>query len=200
MAIRAAGADPKDKTFWFANYEGDRFITTLTNVSSVPNAAFRTGILTPPIRGRQSTYRCDVSTADSANNGVGLPLDPTIQKILALYPLPNGPAIDDATGQYFFPVRDRATRGYFTIKLDHHMARQEHPSAADTRSTGPTIPTRESVNFLPPKFGSDGHVPAQPEHGGGLGHQRYRPTLVNDLRVGGNRTRDPFYLRGSQSI
>ncbi len=29
----------KDKTFFFINYQGDRFVTSLTNVSTVPTAA-----------------------------------------------------------------------------------------------------------------------------------------------------------------
>jgi len=32
-----------DKTFWFANYEGQRFVTTLTNTSVVPTPEFKQG-------------------------------------------------------------------------------------------------------------------------------------------------------------
>src|SRR6266700_7677809 len=35
-----------DKTFWFANYEGQRFVTTLTNTSVVPTVAFKQGLFT----------------------------------------------------------------------------------------------------------------------------------------------------------
>src|SRR6266567_6097375 len=76
----------KDKTFWFANYEAQRFITTLTNTSSVPNQAFRTGVFpateieTDPTTGQPVpvTRNIDVSSATAPNNAFGLPLDPTI--------------------------------------------------------------------------------------------------------------------------
>ena len=70
----------------------------MTNVSSVPNAAFRTGLFNAT-DSNGNPVPVDVSTATSPNNGIGLPLDPTMQKVLALYPTPNGPAIDDATGE-----------------------------------------------------------------------------------------------------
>ncbi|HEX2712124.1 MAG TPA: carboxypeptidase regulatory-like domain-containing protein, partial [Candidatus Acidoferrales bacterium] len=34
----------KNKTFWFGNYEGQRFRTTLINVSTVPTADFKSGL------------------------------------------------------------------------------------------------------------------------------------------------------------
>ncbi len=85
----AAGPIKRDKTFWFANYEGQRFLTTLTNTSTVPTPAFKTGTFN--FSGRP----VDVSAPSSPNNTFGLPLDPLIQKILALYPAPNGPKVDD---------------------------------------------------------------------------------------------------------
>jgi hypothetical protein len=191
----AGGPIRKDKTFWFANYEGSRFITSLTNVSAVPNAAFRTGIfpVTNPADGSTSTV--DVSTPNSANNGVGLPLDPTIQKILALYPLPNGPAIDDATGQYFFPSSDRATEDTVTIKIDHHIGERNTLSGRYSfdRSNDPNA---GSVNFLPPNLGSTATF-QRSQNMAVDWTSTLRPTLVNDLRVGGNRTRDPFYCEGA---
>ena len=36
----------KDKLFWFANYEGQRYVTTLVATSVVPTDAFKTGIFT----------------------------------------------------------------------------------------------------------------------------------------------------------
>jgi Carboxypeptidase regulatory-like domain len=42
----AGGPIVRDKTFWFVNYEGQRFDTTLTNHSVVPTAAFKTGTFT----------------------------------------------------------------------------------------------------------------------------------------------------------
>ncbi len=67
---------------------GQRFVTTLTNTSTVP---------TPELRRGKFTFNgqpIDVSASSLANcpndnNVFCLPLDPTIQSILALYPPPN---------------------------------------------------------------------------------------------------------------
>src|SRR6266851_5740953 len=93
----AGGPLRHDKTFWFANYDGERFSTTLTNTSIVPTQAFKTGSFT------FDNVPIDISTPTSQNNIFGLPLDPTMEKILALYPTPNGPSVDDVRGLLFYP-------------------------------------------------------------------------------------------------
>jgi len=90
----------KDKTFFFFNSEWDRFRTTLTNETVVPTEQFKTGIF------NYDGQQINLATPGSANNALGLPLDPTMQKILALYPAPNGPSVDSIRGIYFFPTAD----------------------------------------------------------------------------------------------
>src|SRR5208337_4724304 len=46
FGVSAGGPLLHDKTFWFANYDGDRFNTTLTNTSFVPSHDFKTGNFT----------------------------------------------------------------------------------------------------------------------------------------------------------
>ncbi len=189
----AGGPIRKDKTFWFANYEGDRFITTLTNVSSVPNAAFRTGKFNA-VEGNQ-TIPIDVSTPTSANNGIGFALDPTIQKILSYYPMPNGPAVDSAVSQYFFPSSDKSTQDNFTVKIDHHIGDRNTLSGryAFVRYDDPND---GASNFLPGDLGSIATF--QRTQNMGLNWtSTLRPNLVNELHVGGNRTHDPFYCEGT---
>ncbi len=99
----AGGPLIRNKTFWFADYEGQRFNTTLTNHSVVPTQALKTG---------QFTYAgtlIDVSTPSSPNNVFQLPLDLTMQKLLGLFPAPNGPKVDDARGLLYFPSSSTTT-------------------------------------------------------------------------------------------
>jgi hypothetical protein len=76
----------KDKTFFFANYQGDRFITNLTNTTIVPTEAFKTGVFTYTNAATGASQALDVTAPGAGNNATGVGLDPVMQKILALYP------------------------------------------------------------------------------------------------------------------
>src|SRR6202167_4025126 len=84
------GPIKKDKTFFFLNYQGDRFVTVLTNSSIVPTAAFKSGIFnyTNPQTGASQTINLLANDPGEGQNGTGLPLDSTMQKVLAFYPNP----------------------------------------------------------------------------------------------------------------
>lgn len=177
----------RDKTFWFANYEGQRSATTLTNTSTVPTAAFTTGQFTfngQPI---------DVSSPGSPNNIFGPPLDPTIQKILAMYPAPNGPKVDDVRGKLYFPSRTSTTGDNVTARVDHSFTPNE------------TLTARYTFNyFADPNFA---HTDFLPGFGGTGTVQRRQnatlqftsvldPNLVNNLRIGANRIHFPLICQG----
>jgi hypothetical protein len=112
-----SGPIQKNKTFFFANEELWRFSTTLSKTSIVPSAAFKTGRFTflgTPV---------DVSQA-SPENVFGLPLDPTVQQILALYPNPNGADLDGARGLLHFPSHSLANANNLTGRVDHNFSEQ----------------------------------------------------------------------------
>src|SRR5580698_9801843 len=92
------GPIKKNKTFFFANVEWDRFRTTLTNNAIVPTAAFKTGIFD------YNGQTINLTSPSSPNNALGLPINPTMQSLLNLYPNPNGPSVDSIRGVYFFPT------------------------------------------------------------------------------------------------
>jgi hypothetical protein len=205
----------KDKTFWFGNYEGQRFVTSLINDSIVPTAAFKTGLFTfngcpPPAA--PCTQTVDVRTPTSPNNnsganfgpgiGVrfpgGLPLDPTIQRILALYPAPNGAdVVPGVRGHFRFPSASITNTDNFVIKVDHNFTRNEVFSVRYSFNRF-TDPNPFHSDFLP-----------------GLGtiatYQRTQnvslsltstlsSTVVNELHVGGNRTNLQFNCGGTSTI
>src|SRR5229473_721910 len=119
FGVSAGGPLRHDKTFWFANYDGERFSTTLTNTSVVPTQAFKSGSFT------YGGQPIDVSTPTSPNNIFGLPLDPTMEKILALYPAPNGPRVDDARGLLFYPSPSQTTSDNASVRVDHNFSQSE---------------------------------------------------------------------------
>jgi hypothetical protein len=91
----------KNRTFWFADYEGLREMLGQTTISTTLSADARQG-------------RLAAGT---------VPVDPQIARALALYPLPNGTLLGNGdTGQYY-AVRNKESRGdYALVKLDHKLS------------------------------------------------------------------------------
>jgi hypothetical protein len=133
----------KNKTFFFFNEEIDRFRTTLTNSATVPTREFKTGIFTyTDPQGNQ--HPIDLTAANRQGDNPGtcggdpnsscaqstplsgpLPLDPTMQKVFALYPDPTVPNGDGFTGTLFFPSSSATNSYKSTFKLDHHFTDRE---------------------------------------------------------------------------
>jgi hypothetical protein len=192
FGISAGGPLLHDKTFWFANYEGERFSTTLTNTSVVPTQAFKNGSFTYRDQAG-NPIPIDVSTPASPNNIFGLSLDPTMQRILALYPLPNGPSVDDVRGLLFFPSLSNTTGDNVNVRVDHNFSQKE------------TLAVRYTFNrYLDPNFDHTDYLPGL----GGTGTSQRRqnasvqltsvidPRLVNNFRLGGNRINFPLSCQG----
>jgi hypothetical protein len=192
----AGGPLVRDKTFWFVNYEGERFVTTLTDNSTVPTPQFKSGTFTfngQPI---------DVSAASLANcpndNNIScLPLDPTIQSILSLYPSPNGPKVDDVRSLLYFPSKSSTTGDNVTARVDHNLTSKE------TLAGSYTFNRFEDPSFTHAKF-----LPGL----GGTGTNQRRQNasvqltsavserLINELRVGGNRINFPLTCQGVKTF
>lgn len=191
FGVSAGGPLQHNKTFWFANYDGERFSTTLTNTSTVPTQAFKTGSFT------FDNVPIDVSTPTSPFNIFGLPLDPTMQKILALYPAPNGPAVDDVRGLLFYPSLSQTTGDNFSVRVDHSLSQSE------------TLAVRYTFNrYQDPNFDHTDFLPGL----GGTGTSQRRQNaslqltsvihsrLVNNFRLGGNRINFPLTCEGLNTL
>lgn len=179
----------KNKVFYFFNYEGNRFATATSTDATVPDPAFETGIFTyvDPMAG---PVPINVSMPSSVNNAYGLVLDPQIQKVLHFYPTPNGPAvIQGISDQYFFGESDLANNNNYTAKVDININSRNTLSVryianhgTDNGASGNPLPGigGEASIFLTqsPNF----HLATT-----------IRPTLLNDLYFGANRT----YLQGT---
>ena len=125
VGYSVSGPIQRNKTFFFANEEIWRFSTTLLKTGIVPTAAFKTGVFTYTSQGQIANV--DVSTPNSPNNGTnfgagGLPLDPLMQKILAVYPNPNGTTLDGARGLLHFPSHSLVNSNNVTGRIDHNFS------------------------------------------------------------------------------
>jgi hypothetical protein len=103
----------KNRTFFFFNNEFQRFRTTLTNTATVPTAAFKTGKFT--------VDGVPVDITPTGANGLGIPEDPTMQKVFALYPNPTFDNGDGISGTLLFPSSSRQNSYQTVAKIDHRF-------------------------------------------------------------------------------
>jgi hypothetical protein len=174
----------KNRTFFFADYEGFTVTQGVTTVVTVPTARMRAGDFS-----EQAAPIFDPTTTPrAAFGGNVIPvarLDPIALRYLALYPLPNGPGLaNNYTG-----VRDR-TQDAKTADI-----RADQIFDASNR-----LFVRYSYNgvttFTPPVFpvsndvepGGGGSFPGSNEttaHNFGADYSKiFSPSLVGDIRAG----------------
>ncbi|HXY13026.1 MAG TPA: TonB-dependent receptor [Terriglobales bacterium] len=179
----------KNKTFFFFNEEVHRFRTALTAEDTVPTPAFKTGLFN--FNGTQAINLLPGSTQNLNN----LPMDPTMQKVFALYPNPTVPSGDGFTGLYFFPSESRNNVSDSVIKIDHHLTDRESLSVRygyDHQYDPNSIPT---VAILPGDIGGI----AEKAITQGLGVQLtsiLRDTLINNFQFGWNHIYARFLCSG----
>ncbi|HYP13659.1 MAG TPA: TonB-dependent receptor, partial [Bryobacteraceae bacterium] len=107
----------RDRTFYFANYEGLRRALSTTSIATVPSRAARAGDL--------STGKISTSSA--------------IVPYLALWPLPNGPLLGTGdTGQYIFTAKSPASGDFGLIKGNHLISTNDHLAMSWSSDRGQT--------------------------------------------------------------
>ena len=122
FGVSVGGPVIKNKTFFFFNYEGQRFATTTTNQAVDPDPAFLTGIF------NVAGQAYNVSTPSSPDNIRGLTLDPLMQKVLGLYPAPNAAGDDvipGVAGHFNFGAADHQVANNYTAKVDQNFSSKE---------------------------------------------------------------------------
>jgi len=181
----------KDKTFFFANYEGQRFITTLTNQSTVPTAQFKTGSFTVPDPNTGEPVPINVN----ADNVLGLTLDPTVQKMLSYFPNPNGPdVVPGLSGVLFFPSTSRLQSDDFTIKIDHNLSKK-HVLSGRYSFNQANDPNVNHSDFLPGNLGGTKFYDRTQNAMIGL-TSTLSDRLVNEFRFGANRSNQQYNCAG----
>ncbi len=190
----------KNKTFFFFNDELDRFRTTLTNESTVPTAAFKSGVFNytyiDPNTGQSNTIPVDL-TATGANNAAGIPGDPTMQKVFALYPNPTTASADGIEGNLFYPSTSATNSYNATAKIDQHISDREWLSFRYGYDHF-FDPNPAHSDFLPGNLGAYEEKAINE----GLGAQltsTLSNTIVNNLQFGWNHVYATFDL-GKQTI
>ncbi len=98
--------DGRNKTFFFAEYQGFRQVLGTTQVFAVPTAAERQGVDTTAFPGDTLT----------------VPVSPAIAPLLARYPLPNEPQGPFGARTYAASSKVVTNTDQFSIRVDHHIS------------------------------------------------------------------------------
>ncbi|HTB15997.1 MAG TPA: TonB-dependent receptor [Bryobacteraceae bacterium] len=171
----------RNRTFFFANYEGFRQVQASTAIATVPDALAHQGLL-------PSAANPSACTNATPSGCVAIPMNPLLQPFLNLLPASNGPANGDGTGELI-----TANKG--TTREDHGMVRVDH-NFSSTHSLFARYTVDDSSALVPyvgtpPGTDAPG-FPAFHSARNQYGTVQDRAVLgddwSNELRIGVNRT------------
>ncbi len=186
FGVAGGGHIRRDKTFFFADWEGTRVRTAAVRTSTVPTAAMRSGDL----RGFNPVYDPDTTRIANgqvvrdplANNIVPTArFDSAAAKILAFYPEPNKPGL---ASNYVLagPGKSRLDRG--DLRIDHNLNQAVKLMGRYSLGQSEDVPS--------PTFNTPGNPSNYPSEGrqqnAVLSYlHTLRPAIINELRAGFNR-------------
>ncbi len=172
----------RDKLFFFFNYEGDRFDQGFTITRTVPSARARQGIF--DFGGSIGTID---ARAESPNNAFGLPIDANIRDLLNLYPLGNSPGEGSLPGVFDlfrFGSQTNANSDAIASRVDYRINEKHNLFGSFNFNDGNFEFCCET---LP---GSDDSIKS-PQRTYLIALNlisNLSPTIVNEARVGANRS------------
>lgn len=188
------GPIKKDKTFFFAVYEGLREYLGFTVLDVVPSAACQR--LTRQLDG---SYRFSSAANATACASSGLSTSTVIpsfiQPLLELYPLPT----NNSNNTYTFPTGGRQGVDYGQIRIDHNF------SASDTLFGRYTVdrshanaPSSNITAFIGVAFPQFRTIASSSDFFITLGENHiFSPTLLNSARVSFART---YFRTGTHNV
>lgn len=174
------GPIQKDKTFFFADYEGFRQALGTTAVDNVPSATARNGIIFNA-NGTSCTIGV-VSPGCALTNSAGtVGVDPKVLPYLPLWPMPNAGLIGTGnTGHYLTVVNAISRENFVTARIDRKFSDKD--SIFGTYLYDPGLV--ESPDALQTVLSSNNSgrqsLALEETH-------TFSPSLVNSLRVGYSR-------------
>jgi len=171
----SGGYIQKDKTFWFGDFEGLRQALGLSELVQTPSQAARNGTL---------------CASDDCSSTQQITVDPAVKPYLALFPLPNGALLCASQtaacqggdiGNYQFSGSQNSSENFFTVRMDHTFSSKDNLFGTYSFDASTLNQTDEFDNKIINARTRRQIVTLQENH-------IFRPTLVNSIRVGYNRS------------
>jgi hypothetical protein len=180
----------QDKTFFFADYQGQRQTIGRTVISTVPTLLQRRGVFTEPIGGRVPVIYDPATTIGSLRSrfpGNTIPLariDPVARALLDRYPLPTS----GGTANNFRRLGNESVdQDQFSVRIDHRLSPSDQVFGRLTRFQETFIP----VTPLPDGSGVTAGTLGPQDTGSWSFASNYQRTLsanaLNELRLGDTR-------------
>jgi hypothetical protein len=180
------GPIKKDRTFFFADYEGTRLSAGETLVTNVPTAMERAGNFS------QSAVPAIDPTTGNPIPGGALPsyyLNPIGVAIAALYPLPNR---NVAGANYVSSPSQFDNQNHFNVRVDHALTHADNLffrySFVDDRFFDPFGGSGYSAV---PNYGLT--IPSRSQNASLGETHTFTPSLINEVRIGFNRVSNGDY-------
>jgi hypothetical protein len=174
------GTIVKNRTFFFADYEGTRANQGITTVTNVPTALERIGDFS-----QSSVYAINLQTGQPfpGNKIPTAYINPVGAAIAALYPLPNR---STPGANYVSSPTQTDEINQFDIRIDHALAARTELTGRISFSNRDLMqPFSGASDTAVPGYGTD--VPRHATNAMiGLTHS-FTPTIINELRLGFNR-------------
>jgi Carboxypeptidase regulatory-like domain/TonB dependent receptor/TonB-dependent Receptor Plug Domain len=171
----------RNRTFFFANYEGFREVQASTAIATVPDALAHRGLL--PSAGNPSAC-----TNANRSGCAAIPMNPLIQPFLSVLPPSNGPDNGDGTGELITANKGTTREDHGMVRIDHNFSSTHSLFARyavdDSSALVPyvgTPPGTDAPGF--PAFHS-----ARNQYGTVQDRAIPGDDWINELRFGVNRT------------
>ena len=105
----------RNRTFFFANYEGFRQVQASTAIATVPDALAHQGLL-------PSAANPSACTNTTPSGCVAVPMNPSIQPFLSVLPPANGPDNGDGTGELITANKGTTREDHGMVRIDHNFS------------------------------------------------------------------------------
>jgi hypothetical protein len=185
------GPMQRDRTFFFANYEGFRVRQSVTNTTLLPFAALRQGDFSGfnPLTGTPFPTITDPETNQpfDSNRIPARKIDALSRAILERLPLPNQPNAAPGENNHINVGLRRVTSDQFLVRLDHQLTARHQLFGRfllfNSAQLFPFVPNGFAQN--PPAAAGFGTNKDDRGRNLALGLTSvFRPTLINDVRFG----------------